>query len=114
MLEKQIEKQILTYLNYQPDVFAFKVNTVGVYDAKKKLYRKNRNPFLIPGTSDIIGMWRGKFFAIEVKTPKTISRVSPDQINFLQAVNKKMGLTLVACSLEQVIHWLTRLREIAI
>src|ERR1700679_1178875 len=66
--EKAIETWLLRWVNRQPGIFAFKVNTVGIYDPVKKLYRKNWNPYIIKGTHDIIGICYGKFFSIEVKS----------------------------------------------
>lgn len=111
--EKQIESQILYWLNFQAQTFAFKVNTVGVFDPKRKIFRRNMNPYLIRGTSDILGVHRGRMLAIEVKTPSSYKRFmkSPTegdelQAAFLAKVRNNGGLSLVACSLAQVMDWL--------
>lgn len=75
LTEKQIESLILEWLNLQSDIFAFKVNTLGVFDPTRGIFRTNKNPFLHNGTSDIIGVCKGYFFALEVKTPKELKRV---------------------------------------
>lgn len=54
MKEKEIENLICTWLNLQPGVFAFKVNTGGVYDVAKGLFRKNKNRHIRLGTADVI------------------------------------------------------------
>lgn len=110
MVEKQIESQILKWLNFQRDVFAFKINTVGVYDAVQKVYRMNRNPFVIRGTCDILGVAYGKFIAIEVKTPKTKNKVTEDQMNFISKINSKGGYALVVSSLAEVIDFIEKLK----
>jgi len=103
--EKEIETGILKYLNkYVPDFFAFKVNTMGVWDTKKNLYRKNRNKFIVKGTADIIGCWRGKFIAIEVKAG--YNKPTQDQLDFLERVRYNGGLCLVAYSVDDVIQFL--------
>jgi hypothetical protein len=78
--EKQIETLILGWLNAQSGCFAFKVNTVGIYDQRKGIFRKNKNPYVIRGCSDILGVYRlpsgaGLFFALEVKTPEALRRI---------------------------------------
>jgi penicillin-binding protein-related factor A (putative recombinase) len=115
MTEKQIETQILGWINHQTNCFAFKVNTVGVYDSKKGVYRRNLNPFVMRGTADIIGICRGIFLAIEVKTPTTIKRFrnNPTQADrlqqlFLMRVEQKGGIAACVCSLDEVIELLKR------
>jgi penicillin-binding protein-related factor A (putative recombinase) len=120
MTEKQIETLMLSWLNSQRGVFAFKVNTVGVYDEAKKSYRVNRNRFVVRGTSDIIGCCEGIFFSIEVKTPKTIKsfenlksaqKTTFHQKNFMNLVKDKgMGHAIVACDLESVKNLITDLK----
>lgn len=112
MTEKQIETQILTWLNFQKETFAFKVNTVGVFDPVKKVYRTNKNPFVMRGTSDIMGVYKGRFMAIEVKTPISYKRYMTHptpadtlQKIFIEQVNRNGGVSLVAQSLDQVIGW---------
>lgn len=100
--EKSIENAILVYLNYLPRCYAWKVNNVGIWDAKRKIYRKARNPFIINGISDINGVYMGRFLAIEVKTPKRRSRVSESQEHFLKMVTENGGIGFVATSIEDV------------
>lgn len=110
MKEKEIETQILRWLNFQKDVYAFKINTVGVYDQAKGVYRTNRNPFLIRGTADILGLAYGRFIAIECKTPKTIKNVSDNQKAFLMKIVQMGGYGLVACRLDDVVEWLEKVK----
>jgi penicillin-binding protein-related factor A (putative recombinase) len=111
MLEKNIETEILTYLNAQNGVFAFKVQTAGFFDTKRKIFRKNLSRFIIPGTSDIIGVYHGRFFAFEVKTPTTIRRFNnhpteadQKQIHFLQLVRDHGGIAACVSSVEDVMQ----------
>jgi penicillin-binding protein-related factor A (putative recombinase) len=97
--EKQIETLILSWLNFQPDCFAFKINTVGVFDPVHKVFRKNRNRFLIKGTSDIMAIYKGQFIAVEVKSKK--GRLSLDQMSFLEKVSLAGGYFCVVRSLEE-------------
>ena len=101
MREKEIENLILEYLGYR-NIFAWKNNTMGVYDKNRGTYRKNMNKYAINGVADILGVLPdGKFLAIEVKTPK--GRVSPAQINFINRINKEGGVALVARGLKEVV-----------
>lgn len=117
MSEKEIETSILTWLNYQQHCFAFKVNTVGIWDEKRQMYRKNQNPFVIPGTSDVFSICYGKFVALEVKTPITIKRYlnyptkrDLDQRAFLDQVNLNGGLGKCVSSLDEVIKIVTHIK----
>jgi hypothetical protein len=102
LTEKAIETQILEYLDYLPGCFAWKNNNTGIFDPTKKVFRKPKGRFLINGISDIIGMYKGKALFIEVKTPKTIKRVSVDQKEFLRRVGELGAIALVASSIEDV------------
>jgi hypothetical protein len=104
--EKQIETQILVWLNYQPRIFAFKVNTVGVYDEKRKLFRRNMNPYIIRGTSDILGVIDSRFFCLEVKTPAELKRIRKKndvtpQSMFIDKVKSRGGYGAFVSSLEE-------------
>lgn len=108
--EKEIENQILTFLNELPRCFAFKVATTGYYDAKKRVFRKNLSRYIIRGTSDIIGLFQGTFFAIEVKSPQGMReylRQSNERVKnqkaFLDKVQMTGGIGICASSLDEVI-----------
>jgi hypothetical protein len=122
-LEKDIESAILKWSNFQLDIMAFKINTVGVYDLSRGVYRTNNNPFIINGTSDILGILRtdfgGIFLAVEVKTKKTIGiyqkQRDPRSINqkrFLDRVREKGGFSICVSSLSQYIKWIEHLRKL--
>lgn len=117
MTEKEIEKQILGWLNLQAGVFAFKVNTVGVFDPTQKVYRKT-SKYVVKGTSDILAIAHGRFLAIEVKTPKTIrsffSSKKEREVNqrrFLDEINQKGGVGMVTCSLDTVMKVLNIIKD---
>lgn len=105
-LEKKIENRILDWLNEQPECFAFKINTVGIFDPKTRRFRKNNNKHLHNGTSDIIGVWNGRFLAIEVKREKSLygakTYPSKEQKAFIENVQEVNGIAFVARSLEDV------------
>ena len=56
------------------------------------------------GVSDIVGIYKGKFFAIEVKTKK--GKLNVHQENFLEAVVMNGGIGFVARSGEDVFEGL--------
>jgi len=100
MNEKQLENLIFQYLKYREGFF-FKINTIGVYDKDKGIYRKNINPNIITGTSDILGVVRGRFIAMEVKTKQNKKRPK-EQIDFIDMVNKNGGLADFITSINDV------------
>jgi hypothetical protein len=97
--ERFVEDQVLQYLNALPGCFAFKVKTGGYFDTKRRAFRKDASPWLIPGTSDIIGVYDGKFFAMEVKRSRG-GVVSEDQKSFIEKVELKGGKAGVVRSVE--------------
>lgn len=54
------------------------------------------------GVPDLIGCYRGVFFAIEVKRPMTSSKPSRAQERELRAVEKAGGIAIVACHKDDV------------
>lgn len=95
--EKTIESEILHWLNSQKDCFAFKVNTVGIWDEQAQCYR-NTGLFTLKGTSDILGIWKGKPLAIEVKNDH--GQLSTEQHAFINKYRLLGGIAMKAESLE--------------
>lgn len=85
-----------------PGCFAWKNNSVGIYDPIKKLYRKSRNKFAINGVSDIIGIYCCRPLFIEVKTPKTRNRLTDEQVYFLEKTSNLGAIVIIATSVEDV------------
>jgi hypothetical protein len=103
--EKDRETLVLDWLN-RNGVFAFKVNTVGIWDNDKKIYRQ-LGKFDLRGKPDIMGILpNGRFLGIEMKTPE--GSLSTYQKAFLNKVNKHGGKGFVATSIEQVTEELNR------
>lgn len=86
-LEKQIERDILIWLN-KAGFFAWKNQSVGIYDTALRSYRK-RNPFEIKGVSDIIAFIEGRTHFIEVKRPNEPLR---DEQRVFQGICKERGI----------------------
>lgn len=52
------------------------------------------------GVSDILGIYKGRFLAIEVKTER--GKLSPAQERFIQNINDNGGIAFVARSIDDV------------
>lgn len=97
--EGKIKKEICEWL-YAQGVFFW------VQQAGKIPGRINRSKFLRNGVSDILGIWNdGRMLAIEVKTPK--GRTTDEQLEFLETIQRKGGIAIIARSLESLIIALT-------
>lgn len=93
-LEKDIQKDILDYLRYR-GIFCWKQNNAGI--------RKPDGGYIptgLRGVSDILGIFNGKFLAIEVKQPG--NSLSTQQSDFLSMVNEKGGIGFVAYSIDDI------------
>lgn len=103
--ESQIQASILQWLSYQgTDVMAWRQNA-GMVFRQDKTGKTHGVRLGIMGISDIIGIWKGKPLAIEVKKPKNKPTVY--QEDFLKRFREAGGLALVAHSLEEVQEYLT-------
>lgn len=101
--EKEIENSVLEYLRYQVGVFAFKVNTMGVYDQRGGFYRK-LSKFILPGTPDIIACVSvkgvGVFLCFECKAPD--GRQSKDQKIFQEKLqDQSNGFYFIVRSIKE-------------
>lgn len=85
------------------------MNTTGVYDPVRKIFRRITNPHVHRGTADIIGVKKGTFFAIEVKTPLSIKKKHTlhdlEQTAFLQRITRASGNAVRLCSLDDAIKF---------
>ena len=85
-LERTITDKILRWLRSQPECWCFKVLGGGSQSR---------------GVPDIVGCWRGRFFALEVKRPQ-LGRLSKLQAYVIGQIQKAGGLVAVVRSLEEV------------
>jgi hypothetical protein len=68
-------------------------------------YKNWSGPMTSPkGISDILGIYRGRFLAIEVKRPG--GKLTPDQQRFLDRVKIEGGISFVARSVDDVVEGL--------
>ena len=72
------------------------LNAAGIFN-----YKNWGGPMGTPGISDIIGCYKGRMIAIELKAPK--GAVSPAQQAFIDRINEAGGLAFMAKDLETVI-----------
>lgn len=106
-LEKQIQNQILEWLNAQPHCKAWQTQSGAIYDPTRKTFRKP--PKWAPvGVADIIGIWHGYFLAIEVKRPG--GRVSQHQRQWLVDMVNQGAIAMIAFSMEDVVGLLSALK----
>jgi len=83
LLEKAIQKKIVDYLNSIPGCSADVITVAR---------------FGVPGMSDIIFCWKGKYGALEIKRPG--KKATPIQIHWLNGKKKCGAITGVATSVE--------------
>src|SRR5678816_355175 len=67
----------------------------------------------VNGVPDIVGCYRGMFFAIEAKAPGKIKQVTPLQRMQITSINEAHGWACAADSLEPV-HEMFKLMDIAL
>lgn len=99
--EADIEHLILNYLNQLPGCVAWKNPTVGYFDVKRGVFRKQQSKFAINGVSDILGIYQGRMLAIEVKRPQNKERPE-HQTHFVNMINRHGGLAFFATSISDV------------
>src|SRR3990167_6618527 len=89
--------QALDYLLRLPHCFAWRNNTTGLFDVSRGVFR----PAPKRGVSDIVGVYRGLFFGIEIKTCR--DRLRAEQISFISSVEAAGGFVLVVGSYDEFI-----------
>jgi hypothetical protein len=98
--EGRVKIQIAKILQFSELIFKRKIvfwynASTGIYDARKKIYRKNNSPYAMTGVSDILGVIEGGIFlAIEVKAKR--GRTTPAQREYLAKINEMGGIAMIA------------------
>lgn len=95
--ETDIVKEIKDYLTVL-GIFHFRVNTTGIFDPTRRVFRTFAGGTL--GVSDILGIYGGRFLAIECKMPGKYP--SKDQKAFLAQVKASGGIAFVARGIDDV------------
>ncbi len=101
MKEIELQKQIRDYINYNGG-FVWRQNA-GSFIVQNGRGKQRMIKVGQKGISDIIGCWRGRFLAIEVKSK---SKPTQFQLDFLYEINSRGGIGFVAYNLEDVIKLL--------
>ena len=101
--EKVIENRILCFLE-DIGFWARKLNSVGVFDPTKKVFRKNNSRFNQRGMPDIIALRDGQWFLIEVKTPR--GKLNPHQQQTIREIQSHQGIVFVTRSVGQTFETL--------
>ena len=83
----------------------WRVNNGGVYDPTKKVFRKPAGKLNYAGISDIMGVYNGKFYAIEVKAGK--NKATSEQEAFGQMVESQDGVFILAYSVDDLLEIFT-------
>jgi hypothetical protein len=96
--ESKTELQILIYLSSLRIGLFWKNISAGYFDGKR--WRKQANPFAINGVPDILGIVKGRFVGIEVKTKTGV--VSENQKAFIKKALELDAVCFVARSVEEV------------
>ena len=86
--------------------WASRVNTMGVYDAKRKAYRKTTMKLGFP---DVQATYRGRSIYVEVKIGK--DRLSPNQKKFIKGASEAGALVIVARTFEDFFNGFLPLLE---
>lgn len=110
--ELEVQTEILDWLNKEPDLFAWRYSSTGVWDAQQKKFRKKAG-FDIKGVSDVLGLRfpSGVMFAIEVKKPhSTLSAVSMEQRAFITKIRKMGGYATWVTSLGEAKEFIREFR----
>lgn len=87
---------MLTWLNSIEHCYAVKINKTGIYDPKKKVWRKTNNPHSPNGIHDIIFCYKSFFGSIEVKAPGRKPKASEDQLRFMSNIHESQGWSIVS------------------
>jgi len=91
MSEKDVMDQILVVVSKMPDTMIWRNNSGLLFTKRGTAVRAS-----IPGAPDLLGVRKGRFIGIEVKTEK--GRQEASQIRFQAACEKAGGLYIMARS----------------
>ncbi len=100
----RITQNILRMINLQPRCTAYRINSVGVWDAEKQIHRRGGTK---KGISDIAATIRGRACWIEVKAGK--DAMSDDQIYFQEDQRRAGALCFIARSSDEFAKWFTEI-----
>lgn len=105
MIESQIQDAVRLALGRDPDVCVWRNNCGALQDARGRFIRFG---VASPGGADLIGMFRGRFLAIEIKT--ATGRQTEDQVRFQKLVESRGGIYLLVRSAEDAVAQISALK----
>lgn len=106
--EKETQKAILEYLK-TIGALPIKIYNGGIYDPSSQKYFF---PYQTQrGVSDIIVCYKGKFIAIEVKSP--LKKPTPYQIQFLHEVERAGGIGIWTDNIDKIIDFFSNFDKYA-
>lgn len=108
--ESNLKHRICDYLALRKDCFFWIESNTGIYDPVTKCYRRKNSPYEINGKADILGIFRGRPLAIEVKVKP--NKLSDNQKLFLEKFSNYGGIVIVAYSVNDVIQAIERQVEV--
>lgn len=103
MKESQLQDEIRLALGRIPGLVLFR-NNIGVADMRGCKVRFGVGG---PGGADLIGIYNGRFVAVEIKTQT--GRQSEEQATFQRLVESKGGIYKVLRSVEEARQWIAAL-----
>lgn len=106
MTESQLQDAIRLVLGRDPAIVVWR-NNIG----HAVMHDNRRVTFGVggPGGADLIGLFRGVFVAIEIKTPT--GRQSPEQRMYEQLVTAKQGVYVILRSTDDASAWLVEMHR---
>lgn len=104
MTEAQLQDAIRLALGARTDVLVLWRNNVGVAERNGHMIRFGVGN---KGGADLIGLYRGRFVAVEIKTPH--GRQTLEQRQFEALVQKLGGIYVVLRSVDDAHQWLAQL-----
>ena len=101
-----ITANIIRVVNMQPGCSAIRINSTGIYDTKRGIFRTSNGT---AGVEDIICIIRGKYVGIEVKAGKDAQRSAQKarQID----VEKSGGVYFIARSTDSFLEFFTEINN---
>lgn len=103
MRESQLQDLIRLALGRAPDLLLYR-NNIGFDPERRVRYGVGG-----PGGADLIGIFRGRFVAVEIKT--VVGKQSDEQREFEALVNARGGTYVVLRSVEDALAWLEHMRS---
>jgi penicillin-binding protein-related factor A (putative recombinase) len=91
---------------YKQGGYAWRASSTGIFEEKTGRFRSAPKK----GVADVLGLYRGKFMAIEVKIGK--DRLSLEQEGFLRNIEHYGGLVFVAKDFESFEYWFSHILDL--